>query len=333
MFDQLTTYCNTHNLIARESRVVLGLSGGPDSVFLFHFLLHLRKTHAIEIIAAHLNHEWRAGADNDEQFCEQLARMHQVTFVSRRASKLAITHKYNGSKEEQGRVLRRFFFAQILSEYQAQVVALAHHCDDQIETFFIRLIRGATLAGLSCMKPKTGYYIRPLLDVTKQDIITYLQAHRYPYCVDPSNADPTYLRNRIRMHLIPALQACDVRAYTHTLTAIGHIQQAQQQLEKHLADALEHIVVNNMLDISLLRTYDIFVQKQVLVHWIIEQQVPFTPSTAILDEIVRYLDTSNAPQHSVHPQWALARQGNFLSLITRQPEPTNTQTALQKEPS
>lgn len=142
----VVAYINTYALLPHGGTIIVGLSGGADSVFLLYALYMLRSTYNIQVIAAHFNHEWRGqAADRDEEFCKDLAQKLDIPFVRSSMSMLKNNITYNGSKEAIGRAARRTFFASAYTEYNADAVALAHHASDQIETFLIRLIRGASL--------------------------------------------------------------------------------------------------------------------------------------------------------------------------------------------
>ena len=117
--------------------------------------------------------------------------------------------KDTGSQEDRGRRLRRTFLEKIAKEHSADAIALGHHQDDQQETFFLRLIRGASITGLAGMKPRHGLYIRPLLDCKKESILTYLRTEGLSFLHDSTNEDDSFLRNGIRLNVLPALRSCD----------------------------------------------------------------------------------------------------------------------------
>ena len=233
MKNKIKEFIKKHNLIPQDSKIVLGLSGGPDSVFLLHLLSELKKDGLVkEIVAAHLDHEWRPESAKDEQFCSKMAKEHDVPCVSNKIPDLGLDLKFSGSKEDLGRRARRYFFKQVKKEYNADLIALAHHAQDQQETFFIRLIRGTSLSGLTAIKPKHGDYIRPLLEINKQDLVNYLDEHNIPYLTDPSNISQEFLRNRIRKHVIPALKNCDARFDQNFQTTIHRLQKTEQFFRK-----------------------------------------------------------------------------------------------------
>ncbi len=242
LFNKIYTYIQEKNLIPDTSTLILGLSGGPDSVFLLHVLAALRQEKNFTIIAAHLNHEWRAESLYDEQVSQELCQQLGITFISKKMSELHLNIKFNGSKEEIGRKARRTFFESMAKEYHAHAIALAHHADDQQETFFIRLMRGASLAGLAGMKAKDGLYIRPLLNIKKVEILEYLHEHNIAYAIDTSNESADYLRNRIRRSVIPALRAADERFDMNFETTHEQLQQAEDFLQELAKEAFKQII-------------------------------------------------------------------------------------------
>lgn len=216
-----------HNLVQHNDIIIVGLSGGPDSVFLLHFLAALQKELSLKLIVAHLNHEWRPEADQEEQLCRDIAHTLGLQYITSKISQLNLPFKINGSKEEYARKIRRYFFEQLVQEHNANSIALAHHLQDQEETFFIRLIRGSSLTGLTAINPRSGLYIRPLLETSKHEIIDWLHAHNNAYAIDSSNTSDLFLRNRIRSHVIPALQQCDDRFNQNFLTTLNRLKQTE----------------------------------------------------------------------------------------------------------
>lgn len=188
LFEKVKTLSRANNLFKQNDKIIVGLSGGPDSVFLLHFLLHIKNEYNLELIAAHLDHQWRDNSNIDAKFCADLCANLNVTFISEKAENLTPSKKFNGSKEEFARNLRRSFFENLLKKFEANSIALAHQKDDQIETFFLRLYRGTSLAGLTGIKIKNENYIRPLLNTNKSEILDMLHANNIKYVIDPTNS-------------------------------------------------------------------------------------------------------------------------------------------------
>ena len=293
---------------------MLGLSGGPDSVFLFHFFLEMKRSGNIKaFIAAHLDHEWRDSSALDTQFCKALAEQHGVPFETRKLSQLESALKWNGSKEEIARKARRLFLAAVKGKYNAHAIALAHHAQDQQETFFIRLLRGASLTGLTAMKPKAGAFIRPLLSTNKDSILSYLDENHIAYCVDPTNSSDAHLRNRIRSYVLPALKSADSRfeqTFAHTLQKL---RETEQYLDEHASQLLAAMSSHDngkcIVSIPTFLALPKAMQERILIKWLCHEKVPFTPSHTLMQEILRFLSSDHGGSHSVHPQWKLIKKG------------------------
>ncbi|MGB8468008.1 MAG: tRNA lysidine(34) synthetase TilS [Candidatus Babeliales bacterium] len=313
LFANITNFSLTHTLIKPGDTIIVGLSGGPDSVFLLHWLHAYAKNTPITLIAAHLNHGWRAESGADEQFCAQLATSLAIPFVSKKAADITLNIKKNGSQEAYGRALRRAFFAQVKAQYNATAIALAHHADDQLETFFIRLIRGATITGLASMRPAHGHYIRPMLTICKADVLEYLKKNNIPYRIDHTNGSPDFLRNRIRHQVIPALAAVDNRAVTKSLETITHLQETEQFLTKLTDQTWQALSATHdgQLRVKLpeFRALQPFLQARFLIHWLIQEQATFTPSESFLEEMQRFLLSPRGGSHTLGP-WKMVKQGN-----------------------
>lgn len=246
----LTLLLDLTPLIPAHSTIILGLSGGPDSVFLLHQLVLTQQTHPFKIVAAHLDHQWHPASKAAREFCARLCQQLQshtdsplrLTFISKSISDLDFQPKNNGSLEDRGRQYRRYFFQQLAQQYQPARIWLAHHADDQIETVLLRLIRGTSLTGLTGMQAEHSGYVRPLLHLPKAEILAYLAQHQLPFFTDPTNSSPAYLRNRLRQQAIPALQACDPRFAANFLRSIAQLQASEQFLAQHTQQVLQQLL-------------------------------------------------------------------------------------------
>lgn len=194
-------------LLQPGNTVIVALSGGADSCALLDLLANL-PDFPLRLIAAHLNHSLRgADSDADEEFARSLAARYGIPFESRRSDVTEYAEKHRLNLEEAGRNIRYAFFGELMAGHKADALALGHHRDDQAETVLMRLLRGSGAAGLSAMpfSNRRGH-IRPLLDVTRNEIESYLTERGLTWRDDVSNSDTVFLRNRIRHELLPVLE-------------------------------------------------------------------------------------------------------------------------------
>jgi tRNA(Ile)-lysidine synthase len=187
--------------LSNRSRVVLALSGGPDSVYLLYLLLDFQKQIRFKIIIAHVNHKLRGTeSDLDEKFVRSLAKKHGLLFEGADLPK-----KDTGNLEEQSRDYRYSFLEKVRKKHRGTIIMTAHHRGDNIETALFNLARGSYLNGVTGMETWSPgkYLLRPLLNVTKEEIISYLNKTKIPFRTDKSNFDERFSRNRIRKNIIP----------------------------------------------------------------------------------------------------------------------------------
>ncbi|MCK4244350.1 MAG: tRNA lysidine(34) synthetase TilS, partial [Candidatus Omnitrophica bacterium] len=198
-----------YSLIEKGDRVLLGVSGGPDSVALLHLLSRLKKRLKFSLLLCHLNHGLRKEAGEDARFVKELANSFSLPIT---VGKRDLSKARKSSLEEKARDARYQFFAQVAKKYRVNRIALGHNLDDQAETILLRIIRGTGLLGLGGIKVKRSLednpgvqIIRPLLKVGREQILDYLKERKLSFVTDSSNISPVYLRNRIRAELLPLL--------------------------------------------------------------------------------------------------------------------------------
>jgi tRNA(Ile)-lysidine synthase len=198
-----------HALLRDGSRVLVGLSGGADSVALLLLLRELERAGSLAVAgAAHLNHRLRgAEADEDQAFCAALAGRLDVPFRAERTDVAALARAQKRSIEDAARSARYAFFERAAGDVDADVIAVAHTQEDQAETFLLRLLRGSGTRGLAAIQPRAGRVVRPLLEIAREELRAYLASRGQPFREDSSNADVTVPRNRIRHELIPYLES------------------------------------------------------------------------------------------------------------------------------
>lgn len=193
-------------LVDRGQHLLVGVSGGPDSIALLSLLYRLRPSWSLTLTAAHFNYGLRgAESDGDQEFVEAVCRRLEIPFYTRRLDVQGRAH--GTSLQAAARELRYRAMTDIAVECGADRIALGHTADDQAETVLLWMLRGAGLSGLSGMPAiRDGKFIRPLYETKRQDILAYLQSAQLSFRLDSSNTKPLYLRNRIRQDLMPVLK-------------------------------------------------------------------------------------------------------------------------------
>ncbi|MEA3487134.1 MAG: tRNA lysidine(34) synthetase TilS, partial [Thermodesulfobacteriota bacterium] len=190
-------------------RVGVAVSGGADSVALLHVLSMLASEYDLALFILHLNHGIRGGeSDGDELFVKELGESMGIPADSEKVSIPALIEKRGGSLEDACRKERYSFFERMSQKHKLNKIALGHNLNDQTETVIMRFLRGSGLEGLKGFLPvRDGIYIRPFIDVTREEIISFLRERDISFVTDSSNKDNIYLRNRIRNILVPELKA------------------------------------------------------------------------------------------------------------------------------
>ncbi len=220
------------HMLDQKDKVLIAVSGGPDSVALGLAMLGVRQTYDITIGIAHLNHMLRGEASNkDEAFVKTFAHKLNLPFYSEHHDVQAYAKKYRLSIETAGREVRYAFFDRLSNLHGYKKIATGHTADDNIELVLMNLLRGAGSKGLSGIPPVRGdRVIRPLIKTSKKQIIDFLAQQNQAYQVDESNTDPAYLRNRIRNKLIPHLQSDYNPEITDALGRMSHIMRQEEDL-------------------------------------------------------------------------------------------------------
>ncbi|MFQ5498189.1 MAG: tRNA lysidine(34) synthetase TilS [Candidatus Zixiibacteriota bacterium] len=263
----------SHALLSSGDSILVALSGGPDSVALLHVLSRLRRSMKLSLAAVYVNHQIRPrAARREEQFCQRLCEKLSVELfiVSENIPSLAKREKHG--LEETGRNFRYRTFEMLADEHGFDRIALGHHQDDQVETVLFRVLRGTGIAGLGSIPIIRGRIIRPLLEIDRSQIETYLKRHRLACCRDRSNNDSRFTRNRIRKKLLPLIRRQINPAVDKALLNLAETASAENRfLADVTARALKQSVslsLGGKIELDLIRfsVYDIWLRRRVLRH-------------------------------------------------------------------
>ncbi|MDE6507761.1 MAG: tRNA lysidine(34) synthetase TilS [Alistipes sp.] len=221
-------YIKENGLLTPDDRVLLTVSGGVDSMV----MLALFTQCGYRVGVAHCNFQLRgAESDEDEALVAAEAARRGVECYNRRFDTLAEMERTGESMEMAARRLRYEWFEQLRREHGYTAVAVAHHADDSVETFFINLLRGTGLRGLTGISQQIGRIVRPLTFASRKEILEYAVAHKIPYREDSSNRSTKYLRNKIRLGLIPRIREINPRFTALMRRNIGRLTEAQRFID------------------------------------------------------------------------------------------------------
>lgn len=253
MLEKFQKYIEQYHLINKSDRILVALSGGVDSMVLAELL----RRCGYEITFAHCNFHLRGKeSDEDEQFVREYADKVGVKLFVRQFDTLEYVETQKVSVEMAARELRYAWFNELIAAnqnvissaakrsreiFQFDKLALAHHADDQIETFFINLMRGSGIKGLKAMRPRNGLYIRPLLWASREEIKSFAIENGIQWREDSTNNDTVYLRNKIRHDLMPVFDSIKSEAREKILESVNHLASENQLYRELLKEKLSQI--------------------------------------------------------------------------------------------
>ena len=306
--------------VRRDASMLIGLSGGADSVALTCALLELRERLGLRIAAAHLNHRIRGDeSDRDEAFVRAMCVRLGVELIVERAEGLGASIS-SANLEERAREVRRDFLGRVADRIGADFVALGHHRDDQAETVLMRLMRGAGAAGMAAMAERgPGRLIRPMLSISRAEIRGYLDARAIAFVEDSTNSSRDILRNRIRAELLPMLE----REYAPGLGARLVEVAAEMRSLDELAGAIAARELDAMrrrggaLDVSGFSGVNRAVQAVAIRRFLSERMGSLRRISRAHIEAVRQLILEGGPSDSIDLPggWRAEREYNFFRLV------------------
>jgi len=248
-------FIDEKNLIEKDDKILIALSGGPDSVFLLHFLNKYSRKFKISFAAIHINHRLREkAASADENFCKEVTQKLGIPFYSVKKNVKAFAKRFKVSTEEAGRIVRYEEFGKLSVKEGFTKIATAHIADDNAETVLLNLIKGTGLNGISGIPYSRGKIIRPLLVLTKEEIVQYLKFLKINYRTDLTNLQSEYERNFLRNEIIPLIKKRLNPSLENTLLkSSGVFREINTFVKKQLADAIDNLVIKkrNQFCISL----------------------------------------------------------------------------------
>ncbi len=235
--------------LKKDDVIIAGISFGPDSMALLYILKEIRKKIPIKIVCSHVNHNVRKASKKEKIDLENWCLKNDIIFES------MIIEKYSDDNfHNEARNIRYHFFEELIEKYQANYLMTAHHGDDLIETVLMRLVRGSTLRGYSGFSSIVSYdkykLVRPLIFVTKDEIIAFDKKHKIPYAIDKSNYKKIYTRNRYRKHVLPFLKSEDKNVHEHFLKFSNMLISYDDFITNQVNKVFSKVYYDNKIDIN-----------------------------------------------------------------------------------
>lgn len=246
-----------YKLIEKGDKIVLGVSGGPDSIAMLDILKDLRNKFEFEIYVCHLNHMIRGqDAINDQKYVEQYCNKNQIEFFTKNVNIIEISNNQKIGTEECGRNARYNFFEEILEKTKSNKIATAHNKNDNAETVLMHLLRGSGISGLKGIKPiRNNKFIKPLIECDRKEIEEYCKQKNLNPCIDKTNFENTYTRNKIRNIVIPYIKKEFNPNIIETLFRLSEVVSSEDEfLDRITQKEFENIVLlenEHQIDLKL----------------------------------------------------------------------------------
>lgn len=248
-----------HNILD-NAKVIVCVSGGPDSMCLLNLVCELRDKKNLSVVVAHVNHNLRQESKKEQQFINNFCKEHNLIFET---IDLDFKDKFN---EQKGHQLRYAYFKKILNKYHTKYLLMAHHGDDLIESILMRITRGSNLEGYLGFKNKNEYddmlILRPLIYYTKNDILKYNAENKVPYVIDKSNDSNKYTRNRYRKQILPFLKEEDNNIHLKYLKFSEELENTQKFIDEYITKL--EVIKENEIDINKLNKESDFIKRKVI---------------------------------------------------------------------
>ena len=307
---RVTKYIEKEHLFSPDDKILIALSGGADSVALL-YILHTAGYHCE---AAHCNFHLRGKeSDRDELFVRQLCERMEIHLHTIDFNTTQYATEKHISIEMAARELRYQWFEKIRKKCQADVVAVAHHQDDSIETILLNLIRGTGITGLLGIRPRNGAIVRPLLCINREEIIRYLQNIGQDYVTDSTNLEDEYTRNKIRLNLLPLMQEINPSVKNSLIETSNHLNDVATIYNKVIDEAKTRIITPEGIRI------DALLDEPAPDAFLFETLHPLGFNSAQIKDIANSLHGQSGKQF-VSKEWRVIKDRNLLLLETIQPE-------------
>lgn len=310
MIGRIRKYIEEEKLLPPGGRLILGLSGGADSVV----LLHILKLLGYDCLAAHCNFHLRGEeSQRDQKFVEDLTLKWNIPLSVTHSDTRAIAKERAVSIEMAARDIRYQWFEQLREKFRADAIAVAHHRDDSVETLLLNLIRGTGIRGVTGIRPRNGFVVRPMLCLSRNEVLDFAEKEKIPYVTDSSNLQDEFTRNKIRLHLLPLLESINPSARESIGLTAKNLAEVEKIYETAIREGREKVFnrERQSIDIEALRA---FPSPESLLFEILRE---YRFGKEVVREVAAALDSISGKEF-YSPGYRLVKDRNFLFLIERQ---------------
>ena len=297
---QILNFLEKEANIDNNDTVVVACSGGPDSMALLNLTIEYRNKKDIKIVCAHVNHNVREASKDEKIFVEEFCKRNNVIFEY-----MVIEHYGDDNFHNEARTIRYNYFEDIVNKYNAKYLFTAHHGDDLIETILMRINRGSTLRGYSgfsrILKLKDYMLVRPLITMTKKEILKYNEENNIDYVTDESNKKDVYTRNRYRKYIVSEIKKEDELAHKKFLKFSNTLQEYSNYIDKITKNKKEEMYINNKLNIDKFNQEEHIIKTNILYN--ILEELYKDDLMLVTDkhvELLFELIDSNRPNSKLH---------------------------------
>lgn len=250
MQSRVEKFIEEEKLLKKNSKVVLGVSGGADSIALLNVLHNAGH----KVIVAHCNFHLREDESmRDEEFVKNMCKERGLIYDSIHFDTIKHAAQYSLSIEMAARELRYKWFEELRQKHKAEAIAVAHHRDDSVETVIMNMIRGTGIKGLTGIEPRVGYIIRPFLCVTRADVDEYMHETGLGHVEDSTNSESIYTRNIVRLDIMPYMERINPSAKQSIFKTMTFLKQVENIYYKYIDEAKNAVLSDNKIDISKLK--------------------------------------------------------------------------------
>ena len=308
MIKKIEKYIEAENLLSPHATIIVGLSGGADSMVLLDVLTLLDY----RCVAAHCNFHLRGEeSDSDAQFVKKWCKDSDVEFTTIDFDTRQYASDKKISIEMAARELRYSWFEIIREQHDAVAISVAHHRDDSVETVLLNLIRGTGIRGLSGIQPRNGRIVRPMLAVTRKEIEEYVEARQLPFRTDSTNNEDIYTRNAIRLNILPMMETLNPSVKESIYKTSHHLSEVEKIYIEHINQLKRTIFIDNKIDISKLQQ----TASPLSVLFEILSPLGFTP--AVIEDVFQSMKSIPGKQF-FSDKYRLIRDRDYFILLENQ---------------